>query len=192
MGLRGNDLSRADRRIGRGLSLAGFTLVELLVTLLIVAILFGLAVPAFVNLLERNRLETTASRFLNTLMTARSEALKRNQPVVICKSVNGSRCVNTGGWERGWMIYADQNADQAKQGSEPVIAVHAPLGKGDTLRIENADLKRKVVYRTDGTASASGVFVLCNSARDKTLAQEVKLSVTGRPQRSRTTLDCTP
>jgi type IV fimbrial biogenesis protein FimT len=170
----------------------GFTLVELLITLLIVSILLGVAAPAFIDLLERNRLETTSTQFMTTLMAARSEALKRNQPVVTCKSVNGSSCVNAGGWERGWMTYADEDADGLKDGSEPVLSVHERLPSGDTLRVSGTDFNKRIVYRTDGTASGTGVFVLCNSDQDLSLAREIAVSITGRPQRRRTTTDCDP
>ena len=171
---------------------AGFSLVEMLVTLLIVAVLLGAAVPGLFNLVEQNRLQTTATRFMNTLMSARSEALKRNQQVVICRSTNGTDCATTGNWEDGWMTYADLDADGAKDAAEPIIAVHQRLAKADTLRVAAPALQDDIAYGSDGTASAPGVFVVCNREQDTTLAREIELSVTGRPYIRRTTSNCLP
>ena len=171
---------------------AGFSLVEMLVTLLVVAVLLGAAVPGLFNLVEQNRLQTTATRFMNTLMSARSEALKRNQQVVICRSIDGTGCAGTGNWEDGWMTFADLDADGSKDAAEPIITVHERLAKADTLRVAAPALQDQIAYSADGTTSAPGVFVVCNREQDTSLAREIELSVTGRPYIRRTTSNCLP
>ena len=170
----------------------GFTLVELLVALLVAAVLLGVGVPGLLDISERNRLETVATRLSTSLISARSEALKRNQPVIVCKSANGSSCIEAGGWERGWMTFADSDLDGNKDGAEAIIAVQQTLAKGDTVRVSGAGLANAVTYFPDGTASGTGVFVICNKGGDTDLAREIEVSATGRPVRHRGTENCTP
>ncbi len=175
-----------------GVRAGGFTLVELLVALLVAAVLLGVGVPGLLDISERNRLETVATRLTTSLISARSEALKRNQPVIVCKSANGSTCIESGGWERGWMTFADSDLDGDKDGAEGIIAVQQALPKGDTVRVSGAGLAHAVTYFPDGTASGTGVFVVCNKDGDTDLAREIEVSATGRPVRHRGTETCTP
>ena len=67
----------------------GFTLIEALVTVAIIGILAGLAAPAFIKMLERNRLKGAAEAVFNDLQLARTEAIKRNQDVTVTFSAAG-------------------------------------------------------------------------------------------------------
>jgi type IV fimbrial biogenesis protein FimT len=70
----------------------GFTLVELVVTLAVLAIVIGIAVPAFNALIQRNRLTTAANEMVAALQTAKLEAVRRNRRVEVCPTANGSTC----------------------------------------------------------------------------------------------------
>ncbi len=76
---------------------AGFTLVELIITLTIAAILVTVAVPSFQDVIQNNRVTTQANEFLTALSIARSEALKRGRNVTMTADTAGS-------WENGWTI----------------------------------------------------------------------------------------
>lgn len=60
---------------------AGFTIIELLVTLAVAAIILTIAVPSFQGLIERSRLTTEANTLGSALQLARSEAVKRGEDV---------------------------------------------------------------------------------------------------------------
>jgi len=158
-----------------------------MITVVVVSVLLALGAPAFVALLERNRLQTGAHTLYTDLMVARSEAIKRNRDVVLCKSPDGQSCTNSGYWEQGWMVYADQDSDGAPDPNE-VLSSRESLVAGDTLR--SSAFGDAITFRTDGSASGNGVFVICNSDADLSNAREVDVATTGRVRVELTTTDC--
>jgi len=117
----------------------GFSLVELIVTLSIVAILMTTAVPGFFTMIQRNQLTTQANDFVSTLSLARAEAASRGQRIVICKSASPySTCSNAGRWDQGWIVFTDLDGNNsysaAADGANGILQVHEALDGGSTLR----------------------------------------------------------
>lgn len=171
----------------RGIRPRGFTLLELMTTLAILAIVAGFAAPSFVSLIESNRIQTQANTFFTSLIAARSEAVKRNQPVVLCKSADGQNCTETGNWEQGWLSFADEDADSVQDAGEPLLQNYA-AATAITIRAANGadDL---LSYRSDGTLATAETFNLCVDS-DTTRGRRVEISVTGRPSRDKGATAC--
>jgi type IV fimbrial biogenesis protein FimT len=108
----------ASRRAGNA---RGFTLVELMITIMIMAILFGLAVPSFNDAVLGGKLSGFSSNLVASAQLARSEAIKRNEVVRLCASSNGTTCgVSSGGWEAGWIVLlADDSVLQRQEALPP-------------------------------------------------------------------------
>lgn len=88
----------------------GVTLVELLVTLAIAAILAAIAVPSMIEFVRDSQMRTTSGQLMSDLQFARSEAIRRNGPVLFC-AVAG--CAIPGGnWSGGWSVCVDENDDR--------------------------------------------------------------------------------
>jgi len=95
-------------------------LVELLVSITILAILLGLAVPSFNNAVLGSKLSAFSSNLVASTQLARSEAIKRNQIVRLCASSNGTSCgVTSGGWEAGWIVLLADNSVLQRQQALP-------------------------------------------------------------------------
>ncbi len=80
---------------------AGFTLIELMVTVSVLAILLGIGVPSFRAMIEGNRITTVANDLVSGLQFARSEAVKRGANVTLCSTNDQSTCSGT--WVEGWV-----------------------------------------------------------------------------------------
>ena len=89
----------------------GFTLVELLVTLMVAAIVLGIGVPAFNGFIATNRMAAAANDITSALHLARTEAIKRRANVTLCASSNWNTatpsCDNASGLNDGWIVFVD-------------------------------------------------------------------------------------
>lgn len=109
----------------------GFTAIELMVVISIVAILAALAAPSFTPLIERWRVRSAAEGLQSSVYFARSEAIKRGGKVVLQKLPDGTNgCVasNTQDWNCGWYVCEDTDGNDSCGSSEPVLQrFDAPL-----------------------------------------------------------------
>lgn len=96
--------------------LRGFTAVELMVVIAIMAVLAALAAPSFQPLIEKWRVNDAREAMTSTLFLARSEAIKRGGNVVLQKTALGADCPHastTENWACGWFVYVDTNGSGA-------------------------------------------------------------------------------
>jgi type IV fimbrial biogenesis protein FimT len=102
-------------KTGKGMQgeIRGFTLVELVVTLAVAAILLALATPSFAELLRRNRLAAANNELVTALNVARAEALRRGRPVAVCSSSDQHSCAGSTDWTTGWVVFEDSVASGA-------------------------------------------------------------------------------
>jgi type IV fimbrial biogenesis protein FimT len=185
IGARAGCASAAPWRARAGL-VHGFTMIELLVTIAIAAILAGLAAPSFRALIVNNRLKSHTSALHTSLLQARSEAIKRNSRVVLCKSADGASCAAAGDWQQGWIIFADANDNAAVDAGEAVLQ-KVPALSGEFVLKGSGDLASYVSYSSTGAPKLkasdnpqTGVFSLCQLGVAGGGAREVELFATGR------------
>lgn len=110
---------------------SGFTLVELMITLVLVAILATIGVPSFTNFIANNRLTVHANELVSALNLARSESIKRNLRVTVCRSANGTGCGGT--WNDGWIVFVDEGTAATVDGDDEILRVHSSAGASATL-----------------------------------------------------------
>jgi len=107
---------------------AGFTLLELLFSMLVFVILIALSMPAFTDIIDKNTAMAVANDLLNDIYLTRSEAIRRGDRMSLCHSNNGTDCSGT--WSDGWIIYQPSSLENnsiagVKMNSEPGLKVTA-------------------------------------------------------------------
>lgn len=156
-------------------TIKGFTLIELMITLAVAAILLGLTAPSFNDLIKDSRLTTQINGLSASINLARSESIKRSLTVTICKSDNGTAC--GGNWNEGWIVFEDINGDGAVDTGDTIIRVNSALTSGNTLVFPG---KNRITYQSDGFAIGyNSTFKLCDD-RGYTRAKGLVVSNSGR------------
>lgn len=161
----------------------GLTLVELMVTLVVVGIALSVGVPTFRGTIERNQLVSKANSFLSTLTIARSEAVKRGKVMTVCKSSDGTSCNDAAaGYEVGWIAFVDEDGDGVRDAEDELVKREYPFDPGYTLRGTAVNgIDDSISYRPSGRSSATGEgsVVLCKDG-DSTKSRTIVIEFTGR------------
>jgi type IV fimbrial biogenesis protein FimT len=130
----------------------GFSLVELMVTVAVLAVVLAIGFPNFAGLINSNRLTGSANEMVASLQLARSEAIRLNSRVLVCPSANNTSCDAGGDWNN-WITVVDGGAVLR------VSNAKTPLQLRSSATISGGD--DEIVFRPDGLArSADGALLV--------------------------------
>lgn len=140
--------------------MTGTTLLELMVTLSIAAILLSIAVPSFQTFTRTNRIAAVTNELSSALQFARSEAMTRGKTVTVCKSndVTDSTptCSTTGvNWQDGWVVFVDNDGDGAFDTGDTPLRVGQPANS-DVVITGNSVFVNRVSFNSRGEEASAG------------------------------------
>jgi type IV fimbrial biogenesis protein FimT len=200
--------SRSVRHQGRGVQPPrGFTLIELMVAIMVLSILLGIAVPSFRDAALGSRLTGYANDLVAGVQIARSEAIKRNAPVMLCASEDGETCGTDAGWEVGWIVAAaprdeprldaDGNPVLDDDG-EPIIDTlfdvllqrQAPLA--GEFRVSAAGGLEALVFQPTVVGVTPASFTVCRASPVGKQERVVTVTASGQTSVTRTTAGACP
>ena len=146
----------------------GFTIIEMMITVTIIAIIIGLATPSYQHLVSNNRLIVTNNDLMTSLALARQNAISYAKDVYLCelldeKTCNEKRPFNAD-WSKGWMVFIDNNRNALLDDKDTISYVsYKPNQKGIAIVFNQQGRLR---FRPDGSARSAG-FYLCSRERHK-------------------------
>ena len=179
----------------------GFTMMELLTPLALVAVLTAIAVPNLRPFIQNSRLTSGSNDLLRSFQLARTEAIKRQRNVVVCASANpltGTPTCSYGTFN-GWIVFEDTNSNWQADGGETVIERHGLLDSSVLVRTDNNGIES---YASSGFANPAGVqvptrnVVMCDQRGNQvtgtdSVERALLVAATGRVRVSKSSSDIT-
>lgn len=155
----------------------GFTALELIISMAIIAILLSAGVPAFKNYGWNLRMKSAMDMLQTDLSLARGRAISHNIQTVICPAVDSNDCSGQSAWQDGWIIFSDLNADHHKQEGEPLLK---QAGAFALLNISSSNSRSYLRFYPNGSAPGSNTTVLFCDSRGASQAGTITVSNSGR------------
>jgi type IV fimbrial biogenesis protein FimT len=155
----------------------GFTMIEMMLALTVLAVLISLAVPSLHGALQRNRISAAANELVAHINLARLHAVTRREVTVVCPGSATTGCRGDNRWDRGWIVFRDPDRDGAPNARTDVLRV---AGRIDRLHADSAG-RTRIRYRPTGFAPGTNLTIkLCDPA--SRLSRAVIVSNPGRPR----------
>lgn len=170
-----------------------FTLVEMMITIAVLAIVLGIGVPSMSAFIESNRLTSVTNDLLSSLQYARAEAIRQRSRVTICqRAANSDVCENNGSWTNGWLIYLDDNpAATPVANSEGILRIVSNLNANNLIISGGAQATSYVSFSGNGghvSWSGSPITLTLNICSKSSVlnatnrARDILINPTGRTQ----------
>lgn len=159
---------------------AGFSVLELMITIAIGAILLTIGVGSFSYVTKSNRSTAEVNGLLGDLQYARAEAIKEGVNVTACASLLGLNCDGTTSWQNGWIVFSDTGVIGTVDGTDTVLRIQRPLSGTDTFTASNA--VSKITFNREGYATgiANGTLItLHDSTNNQNFTRCLSVSFIG-------------
>ncbi|MGI9277496.1 MAG: GspH/FimT family pseudopilin [Endozoicomonas sp.] len=154
------------RRTSGKLSVRGYSLIEMMVVVTVIAIIFGISAP-ITEVVRDARHNYQASRFLKAASYAADEAIKRGVKVNICGSDSGTACDAASSSWPGWAVYVDSNGNGAFNTTEEILQFFHPK---DDFKVKRSTGSSDLAFDENGVTSAA-TFWVCSSSSDDIVLQ---------------------
>jgi type IV fimbrial biogenesis protein FimT len=156
----------------------GTTLIELLVALAVLGMIVSFAIPSFATASLNAAQTAQVNLFVQAIYLARSEAIKRNDVVSLCPTLDGASCTPSSDWKSGWLVFVNDDHDSpaSRDGAEALLRAYAAW---DTGHISSN--RSTLSFRAFGQSGVTATVVFCDR-RGSSRAKAVIISQTGRPR----------
>jgi len=155
----------------------GFTALELMVTMAVVAILLSAGVPALRDYTWNQRMKAAMDTLQSDLKLARGRAISYNTQTVICPASSADDCSGRSSWRDGWIVFADLNSDRHRQQGEPLIRQTSAT---EHLSISSSASRSYLRFYANGSAPGSNATILFCDSRGAAHAGSITVSNSGR------------
>ncbi len=154
----------------------GFTLMDLLIAMSLIAILVSLGIPGFLDFSRNQRLAAAANELAVELAFARQSAAFDHRPVTVCPSLDQATCAAGSPWASGRLIFVDDNLNREREPEEPILRAGSAWA-----RIQAGSGRReRFRFMPDGNAvGTNGSIRLCDE-RGAAAGRRLVISMTGR------------
>jgi len=138
----------------------GFSMVELMVTLVIAVILAMIAIPQYQSIMQAQYTTSGINNLLNDMAYARSEAMKEGQYVSMCVSSGGTTCTSNT-WDAGWIVYTNPSASNSSSqtftaGTSIILRTQPAFAANYTMATNPAGTTQVTFSRDGFSSSANG------------------------------------
>lgn len=141
----------------------GFTLLQTLVALAVLAALVVLATSSHADATAKARTASARSALVQSILASSRRAIVHAETVVLCPSSEGLSCDDSIEWSRGWIAFPDGNLNRSPDPNEKLLLRQPPLD--GPMRVYSTEGRRKIVFQPRGhTAGSNVTFTLCASA----------------------------
>lgn len=158
---------------------SGFTIVELLVVLAIVAILLLSALPSFDSMVKRNQTTASLNRLVGAINHTRHAAVQYGATTTLCAVKTTGKCGNS--WTEDLTVFTDHNRNAWLDEEDEVISIIRSFGSSDSVKWRSFQNRQYLQMTALGyTNFQNGNFVVCPGNGDARLARQIVVNVQGR------------
>lgn len=149
----------------------GFTLIELMVTIAVAALVLTIAVPSFESAINNGRLSSAANEMIGALQSARAEAIRHNKRAGFCLSKTANManpsCVAANATDaNGWITFLDLDRNGSYGAADTLLRTGTSHGRIVIQASSNVQGRSRVIFRSDGFARDNGGTSFLNGAID--------------------------
>lgn len=163
----------------------GFTLIEQIMVLAIIAVLVTVAAPPLRQTMLRQELRSMQGEYMAALNHARGRAIMHGIPTLLCPTADGASCSDSSIWDHGWMVVHDGDHDSQPDGEPLSIG----MTHGKNVRVRSSSGRTQVRFRSDGTALGSNITLLFCVPAHPEHALSVVVANSGRARSAKGTAD---
>jgi len=161
---------------------SGFSTLEILSVISLIAVVTGFALPAYSNLIHNQQKTSISSQFIQSVILARSQSAIMYEDISICPSDNGSTCLqNSTNFSKGWISFVNSDQDYPVKRDQTEELLQTVRLKVNSLKILSN--RKAFTFRPNSKRNTNGTLMLCPEQElHHHETQAIIISYTGRPR----------